>query len=620
MNNNGLNRLRGTDINTKLNPNVDRRDFLKWSGLLAAGAVTAACSGVPLTDGESTTGSGGMSSSSPATAVSEIEREKTLILMFGGGGGQFADVGIAGLYAAGTSGHHAVPGSFEPLFFYSAFADEFLPWLCEKFEYNDDFTELVVTVRDGAEWSDGTPFTAEDIRFTIQMLIDNAPLLRNSAEVSDWVASVEAVDDLICTITFNNPRPRFLFSHLTGKFDTGLYWVPAHIYKDVDDVQAFEFYDPAKGWPVVTGPYNVALWTPQQKFLDRRDDWWAAKIGLFDLPEVERIIYIPWTTEERAAQLLINDEIDSSLALLATTIETVVEQGDNIITHTNRELPLGYVDWWPTSFWFNCDEGPFADKNVRWAVSYTIDREQMLDVALQGSGILTKLPFPEYPPLMPYIEAASDLLEKYNTNEHNLTKAAERMATAGYAKDDGGFWAKDGERIDASIHGFSFFNDIGPILAEQLRRGGFVAEYAVPADTYARMSNGTAKIMLFGHGASIVDPFDTLDLFTSKNFAPTGERANPFSRYQNRAFDAIVDEMAMIAPSPDDPEYMALYLSALEIYLEDLIDCPIQQWLHRIPMNETHWTNWPTVDNPYVNGAFWNQTIILLLQGLKAQR
>ena len=39
----------------------------------------------------------------------------------------------------------------------------------------------------------------------------------------------------------------------------------------------------------------------------------------------------------------------------------------------------------------------------------------------------------------------------------------------------------------------------------------------------------------------------------------------------------------------DDPGYMDLYLAALEIYLDDLIDAPIQQWLHRIPLNTTYW-------------------------------
>jgi len=611
------------------NPQVNRRDFLRLSGLATAGVIVTACA--PAADapapadsgdsggGDSGAAAGGDAASSAAANVAEVAREKTLVLMFNGGEGQFGDVGIAGMYAGGTSGHRSVPGSFEPLFYYSAFSDETIPWLATSYEYNDDYTELVVNIREGAEWSDGTPFSANDVAYTLQMLIDNAPILRNSAEVEAWIESVEAVDDLTVKINFYDPRPRFAFSHLHGKFDTGLYWVPEHIYKDVEDPQAFEFYDLEKGWPLVTGPYNVVLWTPEQQFMDRRDDWWAAKTGLAELPEVERILNLPWTGEERATQLMINNEIDSSLDLRATTIAQAVSQNPAVITHTGRELPMGYTDWWPTSFWFNCDEGPYTDKDVRWAVSYTIDRQQMLDVALEGSGILTELPFPAYAPLQPYIDAAADLLKKYPTNEHNPDKAAELMTGAGYEQDDDGFWTKDGERIPAVIHGFGIFNDIGPVLAEQLRRGGFEAEYTTPADSFTKMSDGTAKILLFGHGASIADPFDTLELFTSKHYRPTGEPANPFSRFQDEAYDEILEQMAAMNPSPDDPAYMDLYLQALEIYLENMIDCPIQQWMHRMPMNTTHWENWPTEENSYVNGAFWHQTFGMVLNNLQAK-
>ena len=168
--------------------------------------------------------------------------------------------------------HRNVTGAPEPLFYYSAFADETIPWLATGAEYNDDFTELVVHIREGVEWSDGEPFTANDVAFTLNMLIDNAPLLTNSAEVKDWVKEATAVDDLTVKIVFNLPRPRFLFSHLNAKYDTGILWVPEHIYKDVEEPNSFAFYDLEKGWPVVTGPFNVVAWTSEQQIIDRRDD------------------------------------------------------------------------------------------------------------------------------------------------------------------------------------------------------------------------------------------------------------------------------------------------------------------------------------------------------------
>jgi peptide/nickel transport system substrate-binding protein len=424
------------------------------------------------------------------------------------------------------------------------------------------------------------------------------------------------VDDATARIVFHEPRPRFMFSHLSSKFDTGIYIIPEHIYSTVEDVSAYQGYDPEAGLPVCTGPYRIAAWTPQQKFIDLREDWWAVTTGFVsEMPAVERILALPAADETTMAQMVINNEIDAPISLLATTIRQVVDQNPNIITHTGRELPLGYIDWWPTSFWFNCDEGAFADKNVRWAVSYSIDRQQMIDIALEGSGVLTTLPFPQYAGLEPFFEAAQSLLQEYNTLEYNLDKAAERMAAAGYEKDGEGFWVMDGQRITDFIGGWSIFSDIGPVLAEQLRQGGFDLDFQMPADHGTQISEGREHIWLNGHGGSINDPFDTLDMFTTKYYQPVGTPATYQSRWRNEEYDAILEEMAQVPK--EHPTYMDLYLQAMAIFLDELPDCPVQQFLHRIPYNQTYWTGWPTADNNYVNGAFWHLTFPLVLQNLR---
>ncbi len=611
--------------------NLNRRDFLRLSGLSAAGVLAAACGTPPAPGSEAapadaaTAPAAGEAAAAPAAAsgvnVPQVPRERTLVIMFGGTQGQFVDVGLGNPYATGATHQIGSAALWEPLYFYSAFSDEHIPWLAESFEYNDDYTELTIKIRSGVTWSDGTPFTAGDVAFTLNMLMDNgndteATKIRNSTEVARWVESATAVDDATVVITFFEPRPRFIFSHLSSKFDTGIYIVPEHIYSTVEDVSAYEGYDPEAGLPVCTGPYKITAWTPQQKFIDLRDEWWAVTSGFVaEMPQVQRILALPTADETTMAQMVINNELDSLLDLRATTIRQVVDQNPNIITHTGREAPYGYTDWWPTSFWFNCDEGPFADKNVRWAVSYTINREQMLEVALEGSGVLTTLPFPRYAAMEPFFEAAEPLLQTYNTAEHNLDKAAERMAAAGYEKDSEGFWAKDGQRIETFIGGWGVFADIGPVLAEQLRQGGFALDFQMPADHGTQISEGREYIWLNGHGGAINDPFDTLDMFTSKYYQPVGTPTTYNSRFRNEAYDAVLEEMAKV--SPERPEYMDLYLQALEIFLDELPDCPVQQWLHRIPYNTSYWTGWPTADDPYLNGAFWHLTFPLILHRLQ---
>ena len=82
------------------------------------------------------------------------------------------------------------------------------------------------------------------------------------------------------------------------------------------------------------------------------------------------------------AQQLITNEVDCSLDLRPLTMETVLARTRTIITHTGSEPPYGYVDWWPTSLYVNNEREPFNDPDVRWALSYFIDRDQIIDVAL----------------------------------------------------------------------------------------------------------------------------------------------------------------------------------------------------------------------------------------------
>jgi peptide/nickel transport system substrate-binding protein len=603
---------------------LNRRDFLRLSGLTTAGIALAACGAAEQPAAPAAAPGADAPAAAPAaapiTGVADIPRERTLIVMFGGQPGQFVDTGLGNPYATTASHQMGSAALWEPLFFFSAFApqgEQEIPWLATGYEYNEDFSQVTVNLREGVTWSDGEAFNAEDVVFTINMLLQNAPLLTRSPAVKAAVASVEAIDDLTVLFTFNGPRPRFVFELLTSKFDTGIYWVPEHVFKDVEDVSSFAYFDTEKGWPLATGPYHIVAWNNTQKFIDRRDSWWAVDTGFAEMPAPERLLFTPLADDSIMTQRVINNEVDQTLDLRATTIAATVAQNPAIITHTGRENPFGYIDWWPTSMWFNHDVEPFNDKNVRWAVSYSINRQQMLDVALEGSGILTELPFPYYESLMPYIEAAAPLLERYPTNEFNLDKAAERMQMAGYEKDGDGFWVKNGERVQADIGGWTVFADIGPVIAEQLRRAGFEAQFSTPADHSTRISDGIAKIWLNGHGGSIADPYTTLDFYTSKYYAPIGEPTSQNSRYNNPEYDAVLEEMALMMPDPNDQAYMDLYLKAMEIWLEDLVDAPIQQWLHRIPMNTTYWTNWPTQDNAYVNGAVWHLTFPLILQNLQ---
>jgi peptide/nickel transport system substrate-binding protein len=89
-----------------------------------------------------------------------------------------------------------------------------------------------------------------------------------------------------------------------------------------------------------------------------------------------------------------------------------------------------------------------------------------------------------------------------------------------------------------------------------------------------------------------------------------------FSRWKNPEYDKIVDEVYVT-----DPENVAklkeLFHAAMEIWLPDLPDIQLVQNYHRIPLNTTNWTNWPTAENSYINDASWHLTFNLVMWSAK---
>lgn len=548
--------------------------------------------------------------------IAEVSRERTLFLRWGGQEGRFVDHELWNGYAVGANHQNGLGILHEPLAYYSAFADETYPWLAEDWEYNDDSTQLTIHLREGISWSDGEPFTAEDIAFTLNHLNEIGSEVRWGVDVQQFVDSAEATDDTTVVVDFAVPAPRFMY-FMTYKYDIGLYPIPRHIFEG-EDWSTFTNFDLEAGLPVTTGPWEVVFSSPEQKIIDRRDSWWAVDQGLVDaMPAVERVVYLPFGDETSVAQQLITDQIDCSLDLRPLTIEEVIRENPNVITHTLDQPPYGYVDWWPTALYVNHEEPPFDEVDVRWGISHYINREQMIEVAYDGAGSVSPLPLPSYPALNPYVEHVSDILEEYDTLAYDPERGDEFMQSAGFEKNGDGMWERDGEVLQMTLNGFEVFADIGPIVAEMLRQNGIDAEYAQPPDWNDRIEQGDYRAGFHGHGGSIRDPYATLRLFQSTTVAVPGGHQVNFTKWVNDEYDEIVDEVAT-TPLDDTDTLMDLFRQAMEIWIPELPNIQIQEWYHRIPMNQTYWTNWPTEENNYVNGAFWHLTFQLVLNNLEA--
>lgn len=509
----------------------------------------------------------------------------------------------------------------EPLFFYSVLPDKMIPWLAESYEYSPDYTMITVHLRQGVSWNDGVPFTADDVIYTLDMLRQNGKgkgdQLYASAMARD-LKNLVRVDDHTVRIELTHRDPRWFFTYLTVRFTEGAFIVPKHLYAATspDNLASFTGLE-SKGpnGPVGTGPFKIASMTPERIILDRRDDWWGAKTGFHAPPEMKRVIFVPFTTHEQAAQLIANGEVDTILEAHVPVMKSLLARFPNKITcFSGNKPPYGNIDWWPTSLLFNHAQKQFQDVRIRRAVSLYVNRKQAVDYAYLGAAAIYGMPYPYYPRLKPYFGDMADTIKKQRIIDYDAKAADALMTEAGAKKDGGGIWTLDGEQIGGDLYYPISLDAIAPIVAEQLRRSGFkVAPNNRPGYRDA-VYYGHAAWWLWGHGASVNDPYQTLALYHKRVWRPVGENSFWPSRWRNDEFSALVDKIEALAP--DDPGVRPLVDQALTIWFTDQVAAPISQYYHRIPFNTTYWRNWPDEQDPYINPTFWHNTGNLLLLGL----
>lgn len=548
--------------------------------------------------------------SPPAFAQSpgSVPRNRTLIVAHQAEAPVYRNVGLANPYSLNNEDFRgSIINMFEPLFYYDANRNTIIPWLATEIVDAPDFGSLTIKLHDGAAWSDGQLFTAADVVFTFEMLMANGrgkKDLVQSASVAEAVRSVTKLDPLTVRVDLARPDPRFAFKYLINHFDIGLQWLPAHIWESAADPAAFSFYDLAKGWPVTTGPWKVTRFTDSQIFMDRRPDWWAAKAGLAAMPAMERVITIPGGTRDRMAQLIAANQVDIVNDIqISEVVKQLVTQNPRITTFTGRDAPYGAKDWWPTSLYFNHKSGKWADVDLRRAINHYIDRKQVINTAYAGASEAKHDPFPGFGSLKPYIDAIRPIADRYGIGQFDRAKGDELMRKAGFAKNASGLWEKDGKPLSAVIEAIPILNAVGPIVAQQLKLAGVDASFRSTPESRALMRDGRYDLCLFGHRGSISDPYATLEIYHSRNAFEVGRPTLFPARWSNADYDRIVDEAAQVPPG--DPRLMDLVKGAMEIWMREAVEAPISEWYHRVPMNQTYWTHWPSEQDPYMQPSFW---------------
>lgn len=553
---------------------------------------------------------------SVAQTITDVPREKTLI--FENIEGRVPIPDNMNPYIAGQNLDWGMwQATQESLFYYNLESGELEPWLAESGTYSDDGKTVTVTVRDGAAWSDGVPFTSADIAFTVEMLKAN-PNLQYSAALSRWVDSVETPDEKTAIFRLKDANPRFLLDYFGVRIWNTVLIAPRHVWEGVDP-NTFANYDLEKGWPLGTGPYRLVRSTETETVFDRQPSWWAADAGFKTMPAPERVIWASVGTEDARAAMAVNNQLDAMWIMGRSTFEIARDRNPNIVGWT-ADLPYAYLDACPRNLFFNTSVAPLDDVAVRKAINNAINRDQLVAVAFEGMSEPSYSVFPTYASLNEMLDRNASTLGTVHSDPAAIDAA---MEAAGYSKGEGGFWTDaSGSALGFEITARSGETDklkMGPAIVAQLRKAGFDASFR-PAESaifYTDVSNGSALAYLADTCGSVQDGFASFALFHSDQSAPTGSAApgQTPTRFANADYDAAVDTMAAL-PATDEA-FTAAADTALRILSEELPVLPLVQARLLTPFNTTYWTNWPTAENNYVHPGHWWVTGNMLIQAVK---
>ena len=438
--------------------------------------------------------------------------------------------------------------------------NQVVPGLAESWDYDETTYTYTFHIRDGIRWHDGEPFTAKDVQFTIEAIMDPDNGSENAPNYED-VEEITVVDDQTISFRLAESNVAFL-EYMTMAV------LPSHLLEG-EDMQESDFFR----HPVGTGPYKLERWDVGQSIvLTKNKDYYLGA------PNIDTVIFKIVADDNAQAMQLKSGELD--LALLDPKNAANFEGRDgftcyDMTTADYRGILFNFAnDYWT------------ENRDLIPAICCALDRQAIIDSVLLGQGMAA------YSPLQRN-RYNNENVERY---DYDPDRARQILEGAGCVQGDDGFYTRNGEPVGFTISvmaGEQDRIDIAQAAAQQLREVGIQCTVEIPA----QMDWGGQMACLIGWGS----PFDADD-HTYKVFG-TGKGAN-YSSYSNEK----VDEYLTLARQSDDPAVRGEYYGKFQ---EELAKDPAYAFLCYIDANYVTNSNLQgiaadTVLGHHGVGIFWN--------------
>jgi peptide/nickel transport system substrate-binding protein len=424
--------------------------------------------------------------------------------------------------------------------------------LARDWQVSDDGLTILFKLREGLQFSDGKPLTAEDVVFTFRFIMNPAIQAPRQRAYYAKIESVEALDEH--TVEFQFAEPYFNALALAG----GMAVMAKHFYEPY--LQQPNTFNQSKGLLLGSGPYRLedpTSWSPDKGLIElqRNPRYWGPI-----QPSYNRLIWRVIENDSARLTTFRNGEIDTYVSR-PREYQQLVEDKDlaGKAEHWEYMSPVAgysYIGWNQKR---KGVPSRFADVRVRQAMTFLIDRERIIDEIFLGYADVAMSPFNENskqhnPELLP--------------RAYDQGKAMALLQQAGYADRDrdGVLEDEQGQPFQFELVYFQGSEDTGRMvlfLKDLLARAGILlepkpTEWSVMLDL---LKKHDFDAMTLGWTSGL-----ETDLYQIFHSSQIGDGGNNYVSYKNPRLDKLIEEAR---GSVDEEKRMPLWQAAEKALYQD---------------------------------------------------
>jgi peptide/nickel transport system substrate-binding protein len=381
--------------------------------------------------------------------------------------------------------------------------------LAESWDISKDNLSVTFHLRKDVKWHDGKPFTARDVMYTYKVIVDPRTPTAYSGDFK-LVKEAKIIDEYTFRVTYDAPFAPALISWGTSV-------LPAHLLEGKDITAS-----PLTRKPVGTGRYIFKEWMAGDRvILSANDNYFEGR------PYIDR--YITRIIPDSATMFLELKQF--GIDMMGLTPLQAVRQTD--YPKFKREFnKFQYLSFTYVYLGYNLKHRFFKEKKVRQAISYAINKQEIIDGVLLGQGVESTGPF------KPDMWAYNRNVKKY---EYNTEKALALLREAGFRKGGDSILEKDGAPFEFTIlvnQGNTVRIQCAELIQKRLSEIGIkvkirVIEWASFVNEFIDKKNFEAVIL----GWSIPQDPDIFDIWHSTK---QGKKELNFMSFENKEVDELL--------------------------------------------------------------------------------